>query len=132
MIIYLVSLVGLGGGALALLAAGELGKVTVVITLPVMCALASMILDGNSRSKANIHLVVEDLGLSGLGLGNEGLVKDVEDILADLLELELDLLAVLADDGDVLLRALLLLLLLDRGNDAPGCTAGTDDVLVGD
>ena len=126
----------MGGGSsdLALLARGELCEVTVVVTLPIFAY--QHLLDPTPHKTSyrgkHLHLVVEDLGLSGLGLGNEGLVKDVEDILADLLELELDLLAVLADDGDVLLRALLLLLLLDRGNDAPGCTAGTDDVLVGD
>jgi hypothetical protein len=76
--------------------------------------------------------VVEDLALASLGLGDEALVEDGEDILADLLELELDLLAVLADDADVLVGALGLLLLLDAGDDAPGSTAGADDVLVGD
>lgn len=76
--------------------------------------------------------MVEDLALASLGLGDEALVEDVEDILADLLELELDLLAVLADDADVLVGALGLLLLLDAGDDAPGGTAGADDVLVGD
>jgi hypothetical protein len=78
----------------------------------------------------NSHLVVEDLGLAGLGLGNQGLVQDVQDILADLLQLGLDLLAVVADDSDVLLGALRLLLLLDGGDDAPRGTAGTDNVLV--
>jgi hypothetical protein len=63
--------------------------------------------------------VVEDLGLARLGLGDEGVVEDVEDILADLLELGLDLLAVFTDGANVLLGALGLLLLLDRGNDAP-------------
>jgi len=81
---------------------------------------------------SNAHLVVEDSGLARLGLGDQGLVEDVKNILADLLELEFDLLAVFADDANVLVRALLLLLLLDRGDDAPGGTAGTDDVLVGD
>ena len=76
--------------------------------------------------------MVEDLGLSGLGLWNQGLVKDIEDILADLLELGLNLLAVIANGGDVLLGSLGLLLLLDGGDDAPGGTAGSDDVLVGD
>lgn len=75
--------------------------------------------------------MVEDLALASLGLGDEALVEDVEDILADLLELELDLLAVLADDTDVLVSALALLLLLDAGDDAPRGTAGADDVLVG-
>ena len=76
--------------------------------------------------------MVEDLALAGLGLGDKALVENVEDILADLLELKLDLLAVLADDTDVLVGALGLLLLLDAGDDAPGSTAGADDVLVGD
>jgi hypothetical protein len=76
--------------------------------------------------------VVEDLALARLGLGDQGVVKDVENILADLLELGLDLLAVVADDVNVLVGTLLLLLLLDRGDDAPRGTSGTDDVLVGD
>ena len=76
--------------------------------------------------------MVEDLGLAGLGLGDERLVEDVEDILADLLELGLDLLAVVADGANVLLGALGLLLLLDRGDDAPRGTSCADNVLVGD
>ena len=83
-------------------------------------------------SGLNAHLVVENLGLARLGLGNEGLVEDVQNILADLLELGLDLLAVVADGANVLLRALGLLLLLDRGDDAPRGTSCADDVLVGD
>ena len=63
--------------------------------------------------------MVEDLGLARLGLGDERVVEDVEDILADLLKLGLDLLAVITDGANVLLGALGLLLLLDRGNDAP-------------
>jgi hypothetical protein len=76
--------------------------------------------------------VVEDLALAGGSVGNEGLVKNIEDILADLLELGLDLLAVLPDGRDMLLRTLGLLFLLDRGDDAPRGPAGTDNVLVGD
>jgi len=83
-------------------------------------------------ARANIHLVVEDLALASLSLGDKAVVQDIEHILAHLLELELDLLAVLADDADVLVRALGLLLLLNAGDDAPGGTAGTDDVFVGD
>lgn len=79
-----------------------------------------------------VHLVVEDLGLARGSVGNQGLVEDVKDILADLLELKLDLRAVLLDGGDMLVGALGLLLLLDRGDDAPGGTAGANDVLVGD
>lgn len=75
--------------------------------------------------------MVKDLALASLSLGDEALIENVEDILADLLELKLDLLAVLADDANVLVGTLGLLLLLDAGNDAPGGTAGADDVLVG-
>lgn len=75
--------------------------------------------------------MVEDLGLAGGGIGNESIVEDVEDVLADPLELLLDLDAVVLDGGDVLVGALGLFLLLDRGDDAPGGTAGTDNVLVG-
>ena len=48
------------------------------------------------------HLMVEDLALAGLCLGNEALVEHIENILADLLELGLDLLAVVTDDANVL------------------------------
>lgn len=75
--------------------------------------------------------MVEDLGLASGSIGDESLVKDVEHILADLLELRLDLLAVVADGADVLLGALGLLFLLDGGDDSPRGTAGADDVLVG-
>lgn len=80
----------------------------------------------------SLHLVVKYLGLAGGGVGDEGVVKDVEDILADLLELQLDLATVLLDGANVLIGALGLLLLLDGGDDAPGGTAGADNVLVGD
>jgi hypothetical protein len=68
---------------------------------------------------ANVHLVIKDLGLARLGLWDQGLIENVEDILADLLELGLDLLTIIADGRDVLLGALGLLLLLDRGDNAP-------------
>lgn len=75
--------------------------------------------------------MVEDLGLASLGVGNEGLIQHIEDVLADFLQLVLDLVAVLADGANVLIRALGLLLLLNRGDDAPAGAAGADDVLVG-
>ena len=99
------------GSTLAAVANGELGEVTVVVTL---------------------HLVVEDLGLARLGGLDEVLIENLEDIVADLSELGLDLLAVLLDESDLGLVALRLLLLLDRGDDSPRGTAGTNDVLVGD
>lgn len=74
--------------------------------------------------------MVEDLGLASGSVGDKGLVEDIEDILANLLQLTLDLVAVVADGADVLIGALGLLLLLDRGDDSPAGTAGADNVLV--
>lgn len=60
-------------------------------------------------------------------------LKDVEDVVAHILKLLLDLLAVCADlPNTVAFGVLGLLLLLDRGDYAPGGTAGTNDVLEGD
>jgi len=132
---YLVGLVGSSGSKLALLAGSELGKITVVVTLPRFCSVVSSRTDIFHRYKSNrinIHLVVEDLGLAGSSVGDEGVVEDIEDILADLLELGLDLLAVVTDGADVLLGSLGLLFLLDGGDDSPRGTAGADNVLVGD
>jgi hypothetical protein len=79
----------------------------------------------------NAHLVVEDLGLASLGLGDQRVIENIQDILADILKLLLDLITVLLDDTDVLVGSLGLLLLLDGGDDAPRGTAGTNNVLVG-
>lgn len=76
--------------------------------------------------------MVEDLGLARLGRGDEVRVQNAEDILADLGELALNLLAVLLDEANLGGVALGLLLLLDRGDDSPRRTAGANDVLVGD
>ena len=75
--------------------------------------------------------MIEDLRLASLSLRDKGLIEHIQNVLADLLELGLDFLAVLADDGDVLVRALGLLLLLNRGDDAPRGPTGADDILVG-
>jgi hypothetical protein len=128
-----------GGSGLALLARGELSEVAVIISLPAAYIVSIVILVVQvhvamrkvKERYGNIHLVVEHLALARLGLGDEALVEDIEDILADILELRLDLLAVLADDADVLLRALGLLFLLDAGDDAPRSTTSADHVLVG-
>lgn len=76
--------------------------------------------------------MVEDLGLAAGSLRDQVLVENVEDILADLLQLLLDLSAVFADGSDVLVRALGFFLLLNGGDDAPRGPAGADNVLVGD
>jgi hypothetical protein len=76
--------------------------------------------------------VIEDLGLARLGLWDEGLIQDIEHILADFLELGLNLLTIITDGANMLVRALRFLLLLDRRDDAPRSTSGADHVLVGD
>ena len=75
--------------------------------------------------------MVKHLGLAGLGTRNKTLVKNVEDILANILKLSLDLLAIVTDGSDPLLFALGLLFLLDGRDNAPRSTAGPNNVLVG-
>lgn len=75
--------------------------------------------------------MVEHLGLASLGGGNQVLVQDAENILADLGELGLDPLAVFLDEGNLGGVAFGLLLLLNRGDDPPRGTASANNVLVG-
>lgn len=89
-------------------------------------------IESGNRVGRNAHLVVEDLGLAALGRGDQVLVENLEDIIADLGQLSLDLLTVLLDEGDLGLVALGLFFLFDGSDDSPGRTTGTDDVLVGD
>ena len=79
----------------------------------------------------DLHLMIENLGLSRLSLGDQRLIEDVKNILANLLEFGLNLLTVLADGRYVLVGAFRFLLLLDGGDDAPRSTSGTYNVLVG-
>jgi hypothetical protein len=74
--------------------------------------------------------MVENLGLAWLSLGDQRLIEDVKDILANLLEFGLNLLTVLADGRYVLVGAFRFLLLLDGGDNAPGSTSGTHNILV--
>ncbi len=89
------------------------------------------ILKSRARLRLYLHLVVEHLGLSRLSLGNQRLVQYIKNILADLLEFVLNLLTVFTDRRDMLVSTLGLLLLFDGGDDAPGGTSSTHDVLVG-
>jgi hypothetical protein len=75
--------------------------------------------------------VVKHLGLASLSGWDQVLVQHLEDVLADLGQLRLDLLAVLLDESDLGLVALRLLLLLNRGDDSPRGPTSTNDVLVG-
>ena len=80
----------------------------------------------------SLHLEVVDLGIAGGRGGNEARVEELVNTVADVGELGLDLGSVVADDGDVVLVAAALLLLLDRGDDAPRGAARSDHVLVRD
>lgn len=75
--------------------------------------------------------MIEDFRLARGSVRNEAIIQNIENVLADLLELRLDLVSVFADGADVLVRSLRLLLLLDGGDDAPRGTASTDNILVG-
>ena len=122
----LIGLEGLVGRVLALVADGELGEVTVIVTLP-----ATLLdLQNGAPVWVNVHLVVEHLGLAGLGGGDEVRIEDGENILADLGKLALNLLAILLNKANLSRVALGLLLLLDRGDDSPRRAAGPNDVLV--
>lgn len=114
---------------LALLTGSKLSKVSVVVAFPINVVSP---LSFCQTTGHHTHLVVEDLGLSRFGLWDESIVKDVENILADFLEFGLDLLAIVADGGDMFVRALGFLLLLNGRDDSPRGTSGSDDVLVGD
>ena len=59
------------------------------------------------------------------------LVENLKDVIADLGQFSLDLLAVLLDQRDLRLVALGLFFLFNGGDNSPRCTAGTNDVLVG-
>jgi hypothetical protein len=76
--------------------------------------------------------VIENLGFARLGLWNEAFIENVEDIFANILELRFNLLAIIANGRDVLIRALGLLLLLNRGDYTPRSTTSANHVLVGD
>ncbi len=76
--------------------------------------------------------MVKDLALAALGRRDQVLIEHLQDVLADLGELGLDLVEVFLDQADLSLVALGLLLLRDRGDDAPRGTSRADDVLVRD
>jgi len=126
---------GSGCGNLALLARSKLRQVAVIVTLPILEPLSAKPNFNRRRfgflnADRDIHLVIEDLGLSGLSLGDQRLIQDIKHILADFLEFGLDLLAVVTDGRNVLVGTLGLFLLLDRRDNAPGSTSSADDILV--
>ena len=103
----LVGVEGGRGGGLPGIALLELGEVAMVVAL---------------------HLIVENLCLLGGGIGDEALLDDAEDVVADIAELVFDLDLVILDDGHFVGVALL----LDGGHHSPTCPSRSNDVLVGD
>jgi len=121
----LVSLKRLVSRLLSLVTNGELGEVTVVVTLPIVVLVVRV-----SPGEGDKHLVVENLRLPTLSRWNQVLVKDLKDIFADLGQLCLDCLTVVLDEANLYLVSLGLFLLLNRGNNSPRSAAGTNNVLV--
>lgn len=86
---------------LTLVGSSELGEVAVVVTLPAKTSVAFRW----AGTKRSLHLVIEDLGFTSLSRGNQVLVKNVEDVFADLSKLLLDSLTVFLDQFDLSLIA---------------------------
>lgn len=76
--------------------------------------------------------MVEHLGFARSGRRDEVFVQNLEDILANLGKLRLNLLSVVSDHLDLSFVALGLLLLLNGRDDPPRCSARTNHILVGD
>lgn len=68
------------------------------------------------------HLHVENFGLLVSRAGNKHVLEHVEDVLADSVQLSLDLLAVALDEFDVL-AAFEFFAVLDGGDRSPRCPA---------
>ncbi|GMY17874.1 serine/threonine-protein kinase SAPK2 [Fagus crenata] len=64
-------------------------------------------------------LEVEDLGVAGGGRQDESGVEELEDSIVNVGKIGLDLGSVVVDQGDVVLVAVSLHLLLDGGDDGP-------------
>ena len=64
-------------------------------------------------------LEVEDLGVAGEGRDDEFGVEELEDSIANVGKIGLDLGSVVANHGDVVLVVVALLLPLDGGDDGP-------------
>lgn len=79
----------------------------------------------------NIHLVIEDFAFTGFRFDNQRLVQDIKHILADTFELELNLLTIITDGANMLVRSFWLLFLFNGWNYTPRCTSSPNHVLVG-
>mmetsp|Transcript_89521 Transcript_89521/g.253312 ORF Transcript_89521/g.253312 Transcript_89521/m.253312 type:complete len:206 (+) Transcript_89521:224-841(+) len=114
----------LGGNRLRLL----VGTLGVIRSLRLVIATGVF---GNVAVVVGLHLLVEDLRLACGCLSDETVVQHGKDLLANVIELTLHLLAILLRELCVLLVALAGLLLLHAGDDTPCSAARTHGVLVG-
>jgi hypothetical protein len=126
--------VGSSCSNLALLARSKLSQIAVIVTLPIFetpVSKGTLELRGEFViTEKDVHLVIKDLGLSRLGLGDQRFIQNIKNILADFLKFSLDLLAVITNGRNMLVGAFRLFLLLDWGDDAPRSTSSADNVLV--
>jgi len=93
----LVSFQRLVGRLLSLVANSKLSKIAMIVTLPTSKSVEEV----REGVTMDIHLVVKDLGLSAFGRRDQMLVKDLENIFADLGKLGLNLLAILLNESDL-------------------------------
>ena len=77
-----------------------------IITLPIVVEVLEIPPGSYSADLIDLHLVVKDLGFPGLRLRNQRLIEDVQYVLADALQLRLDLLAIFANSSDMLICTL--------------------------
>jgi len=102
---------------LALLARSKLSQIAVIVTLPIFetpVSKGTLELRGEFViTEKDVHLVIKDLGLSRLGLGDQRFIQNIKNILADFLKFSLDLLAVITNGRNMLVGAFRLFLLLD-------------------
>merc|ERR1719443_1344959 len=78
-----------------------------------------------------LHLLVEDLRLSSASFWDEKLIKEVQDLFTNAIELTLHCFAILLRMIHILIIAFAFFLLLNAADDAPSCTATSHSVLVG-
>ena len=76
------------------------------------------------------HFVVKNRGLSWRGWGDQVLVNDTKNVIANLAEFLLNLLAVTLNKSNIVVISLRLLLLLNWRHNAPRSSPSTNDIFV--
>ena len=133
----LVGGLGVHRGLLLFATIGKLGKVAIVVCNDARNGNGQLacVLRGTAcisqLVRTGLHLLVEDGGLGALRLLDQLLIEQLQDVVADRIELRLNLDLVGADEVSIG-RALLGLLILDRADDAQRRAPGAHHVLVRD